>query len=56
MKQLLLHLASEAFIWTAARPPPSLLFPHETTLQTVGCGGVGMYFALCDVIVCRGMG
>lgn len=57
MEQVSLHLASEASVWTAAKPPWSLLFPHQTTLQTGGCGeGVGMYFALCDVIVCREMG
>lgn len=56
VEQVFLHLASEASVWTAAKPPPSPLFPHQTTLQTGGCGGVGMYFALCDVIVCREMG
>lgn len=52
------------FIWPR-RPPSGLLpNPHRLRcshirppykLEVVG-GGVGMYFALCDVIVCREMG
>lgn len=57
MEQVFLHLASEASVWTRAKPPPAPAVPHQTTLHT-GCygRGTGMYFALCDVIVCREMG